>query len=359
MTSPRDAGFQQPAEWAPHEAVWLAWPSHAELWTDALADAQREFVGLCGAIADVDPTRGEARGERLEILVRSDDDERAAREALAAHGVLEARGAVRFHRQAYGDVWLRDTLPIFLRDASGTLASARFTFNGWGGKYELEGDADLAARVQSIVGAEVRAFAMPLVCEGGALEVDGEGTVLTTEQCLLNPNRNPSLDRAATERALSEALGATKVLWIREGLLNDHTDGHVDTIARFVAPGVVVCMRPSGEDDPNAAVLDEIARDLAAMVDAKGRRLQVIRLPSPGRVEDEDGAIMPASYANFYVGNTTVVVPTYGTAHDDDAVRELAPLFPGRRVVGRSARTILEGGGAFHCITQQQPERSR
>ncbi|UJR85112.1 agmatine deiminase family protein [Sandaracinus amylolyticus] len=352
MKTPHEAGYEQPAEWARHEAVWLAWPSDETLWQESLEAAQREFVGLCDGIADPDPQTGAPRGERLEILVRTEKDERDARAALEHLGT-------RFHRQPYGDIWLRDTAPVFLLDRMLRLGSVRFVFNGWGGKYELEGDADLAQRVQSIVGDEVPAFALDFVCEGGAIEVDGEGTVLTTEQCMLNRNRNPHLEREAIERTLEGALGVRRVLWLKNGLLNDHTDGHVDTLARFVAPGVVVCMKPSGDDDPNAAVLEEIANDLSWMVDAKGRKLQVVRMPSPGGVVDDDGEIMPASYANFYVGNTSVVVPTYGTPWDEAAVRALEPLFPEHRVVGRMSKTILEGGGAFHCITQQQPERSR
>jgi agmatine deiminase len=159
----------------------------------------------------------------------------------------------------------------------------------------------------------------------------------------------------ALERALRNALGATQVLWLGDGLLNDHTDGHIDTVARFLSPGVVVCMRPSGSDDPNREVLAAIARDLSSMRDAAGRRLEVVRVPSPGSVRDAEGRVMPASYVNFYLGNRAVVVPTYGTPWDDQAVEEIAALFPGRRTVGVPALAILAGGGAFHCITQQQP----
>jgi agmatine deiminase len=350
VSTPRQLGFSQPAEWAPHDAVWLAWPSHADLWGERLPEVQREVVALCEAIADLDPETGTPRGERLDVIVRDDEGARDAGQALARLGA-------RFHRAEYGDIWLRDTAPIFLTGAGGTIASVRFTFNGWGGKYVLAGDAELAAKIQAFAGhGEGRAFSRePFVLEGGAVEVDGEGTVLTTRQCLLHPNRNLSLTQSQIEHELCEGLGAERVLWLGEGLLNDHTDGHVDTIARFVAPGVVVCMHPSGPDDPNAAVLEATARDLAAMVDARGRRIQVVSIPSPGRVVDEEGRVMPASHVNFYVGNTTVVVPVYGTPWDEAAVRALEPLFPGRRVVGRSARAILDGGGAFHCITQQQP----
>jgi agmatine deiminase len=360
MKTPRDEGFHQPAEWETHEAVWLAWPTHADLWESALPDAQREFVALCEAIADVDPTidpraataNGEAaglRGDALRIVVRS-EVERAT--AVRALGHLTPT----FYLAEYGDIWLRDTGPIFLVDANGEVGSVRFVFNGWGGKYTLPGDAELSAHIQHWAPGD-RTFAMPFVLEGGAIDVDGEGTLLTTRQCLQNPNRNPRLTEREIEGALCDSLGVEKVLWLDEGLENDHTDGHVDTIARFVAPGVVVCMAPSGTDDPNGAVLDEIAADLAKMVDAQGRRLQVVRLPSPGRVTNDEGTVMPASYVNFYIGNSTVVVPTYGSPHDGAAVAALAPLFPQHRVLGRPSKTILEGGGAFHCITQQQPRR--
>jgi agmatine deiminase len=286
------------------------------------------------------------RGERLEVLVRTETDLAQARIALSG---LNAR----FHQQAYGDIWLRDTMPIFLHGERGELGSTRFVFNGWGGKYRLPGDSDLSERAQSLVqGAH---FALPFVCEGGALEVDGQGTVLTTKQCLLNPNRNPKMDQHAVERVVSDALSVSKIVWIERGLLNDHTDGHIDTIARFVAPGVAVCMAPSGYDDPNAEVLDEISQTLRSVVDAQGRALRVVRIPSPGRVVDEEGEIMPASYVNFYIANTTVVVPTYGSQWDEKAVSALAQLFPKHRVIGCPSKTILEGGGAFHCITQQQP----
>jgi agmatine deiminase len=217
----------------------------------------------------------------------------------------------------------------------------------------LPEDDRVAERV--VRAAEVPRVTYDWVLEGGSVEVDGEGTVLTTRQCLLHTNRNPSMDAARVEASLREALGVDKVLWLNEGLLNDHTDGHVDTIARFVAPGVVVCMEPGKGDDPNEKALRGVAGELEAMTDARGRRLEVVRIPSPGRVEGEDGELMPASYVNFYIGNRAVVVPTYGVQADDAALRAVARLFPTRGTVGIDARAILSGGGAFHCITQQQP----
>ena len=344
---------KQPAEWDRHQAVWVAWPSHADLWgEDELMDAQAEFVRLCELIADVDdndvvrpfPSRENVRGERLEVLCRNDQDERLARWKLGGLGA-------QFHRALYGDIWCRDSLPIFVKDGD-ELCAASFLFNGWGNKYDLPGDRQLSGVVAALSGK--RRITNEFVLEGGAVEPDGQGTILTTRQCLLNPNRNPSMSEAQIERAVCDALGATKLLWITDGLLNDHTDGHIDTIARFIAPGRVVCMRASGEDDPNAEVLEKIASELSAMTDAQGRKLEVIRIPSPGRVLDDDGEVMPASFVNFYIANTTVIVPVYGTPYDEAAVAAIAKLFPGRRVVGASASAILAGGGAFHCITQQQ-----
>jgi len=342
------AAFRQPAEWKPHAATWLAWPSAADLWMENLGPAQASFAAMCAALADVDASpgaSGRARGEQLRVLVPDDRSEAAARAALAGLGAT-------FHRVRFGDIWLRDTAPVFVTDGPRVLAQ-RFAFNGWGGKYVLEHDDDVAARVADLAGHGERVS--PLVLEGGSVDTDGEGSILTTRQCLLNPNRNPGKSSANIEREVLEALGGDKLLWLGEGLVNDHTDGHVDTVARFVRAGVVVCMEPTGDDDPNRTALDAMARDLAAMTDARGRRLEVVRVPSPGRVLSPDGVVMPASYVNFYIGNTTVVVPTYGAAADDAAVAAIAALFPGRRTVGIDARAILSGGGAFHCITQQEP----
>ncbi len=298
---------------------------------------QDALVALCRALGE---------GERLEVLA---PDERRSAEACARLAGLPAQ----VHEIPFGDIWLRDTAPIFLARGR-RVRPARFLFNGWGGKYVLEGDDNVAGRVSREAGAQP--FELPFVLEGGSVETDGEGTCLTTRQCNLNPNRNPGMDERAVESALRDALGVTKVLWLGDGLLNDHTDGHVDTLARFVAPGRVVCMEPRGKDDPNRAALEAIARDLAAMTDASGRRLEVTRVPSPGLVVDEEGEPMPASFVNFYIGNAAVVVPQYGVSVDDEAVEEIASLFPGRRTVGVAARELLSGGGAFHCITQQQPE---
>jgi agmatine deiminase len=327
-----------PAEWAPHAATWVAWPSHAELWQHNLPAARAAFALLVGAIAE---------GETAEVLVPDEAQETLARSALPSRGVT-------FRRVPFGDIWLRDTAPLFLLGKGGRAASVTFRFNGWGGKYVLEHDDRVSERIASL--ADVRAFASSFVLEGGAVEVDGEGSVMTTRQCMLNPNRNGLIDGPRVERELRDSLGADAVLWLGEGLANDHTDGHIDTIVRFVRPGVVVAMEPRMHDDPNRDVMRTILTDASALVDARGRKLEVVRVPSPGRVVNGDGQVMPASYVNFYIANAAVVVPTYGSPFDAEAVESIGSLFPGRRTVGVDARAVLTGGGAFHCITQQQPK---
>ena len=299
---------------------------------------------MVAAVVDLDGAR--PRGERVELLVRDAGDEAAARTLLGSAAV-----GVRFHHLPYGDVWLRDTGPIFVT-RPGEVSAARFHFDGWGGKYLMEGDSEVAAHVMERTG--VRGAVFDFVLEGGAIEVDGEGTVLTTRQCLLGGARNPGLDQRALEARLCWALGARHVVWLDRGLANDHTDGHIDTLARFVTPGVVACMEP-GPGDPNRDALDGIIADLRAARAASGDALEVVTVPSPGVVEDAAGNLMPASYMNFYLANTTVVVPTYGVAADDAAVSAIATMFPTRRAVAVDGKPVVVGGGAFHCSTQQQP----
>lgn len=320
---------RQPAEWAPHAATWTAWPSDPELWADDLDPARAEVAALVRAIAEHEP---------VELLVASAEAAATARAALDG-------ASVRFHHQPFGDIWLRDTGALFLASPAGP-AAAGFRFNGWGGKYQLPGDEAVAAFVAGAAGVPLARH--DWVLEGGAIEVDGTGLCVTTEACLLNANRNPHMDRAEVESHLRRDLGLDRVLWLGDGLAGDHTDGHVDNLARFVALGVLALPVAAGSDDPNAAVYADAhdrARDFG---------LDIVRVPSPGRIM-VDGEAVPASYMNWVVGNGVVVVPTYGAPNDEAAVGVIGDLFPGRQTVGRRANALLTGGGSFHCITQQQP----
>ena len=329
-----------PSEWSTHTALWIGFPSHANLWQEDLEVAQQEVLALVRALAGP----GE---ERVRLMVCGDEAQQTARRQL------DGVAGVEIVRGQFGDVWLRDTGPIFTQTGD-ALVGETFRFNGWGGKYVLDDDDTVAEQIASASG--VRRVENDFVLEGGALDHDGFGTVLTTRQCLLNPNRNPGWSEAAAEHALAAALGARKVLWLGDGLVNDHTDGHVDNLARFVAPGVVACPVALGKDDPNAEVYAETARALAGMRDSRGVALQVARIPSPGRIEDEDGKVVPASHMNFLIANSAVIMPTYGDGDGPAmALEALADLFPERKVIGLPSRALLTGGGSFHCISQQEP----
>ncbi len=320
---------RQPPEWAPHEFVWIGFPSHGDLWEEDLEPARAEVAEFARLV------HADGRGETVRLVVADPESKRAAEAAAPfAETVLEP----------FGDIWFRDTGPIILTGADGRRA-ARFRFNGWGGKYELEGDDTVGLRLAETLGLD--AASHDWVLEGGAIDVDGTGLAVTTEQCLLNPNRNPGVGRDEIEARLRADLGIERLLWLGDGLLNDHTDGHVDNLARFVREGRLA-IPVAAEDDPNAAVY----ADARARAEAFG--LEVVAIPSPGRVE-RDGEIIPASYMNFYIGNAAVVVPLYGAANDEGAVAAIGALFPGRTTTGLRADHVLTGGGSFHCISQQVP----
>ena len=339
---PRESGYGQPAEWTPRRACWLAWPTPGEeLWGSYLQQARTELAALCSAI--VGPS---GQGEELEILVQDEEQQQQASEELD-----ETR--VRFHRMQYGDIWLRDTGPVFLKNATGKRACVCFTFNGWGGRYLYAGDEQVSREIADRAG--LKRFDCDLVFEGGAVEVDGEGCCIAARDCLLDPQRNPGADLSQLETVLREMLGVSRVLWLSGSLHNDHTNGHVDTLARFIAPGRVMCMKAVGAEDPNAAVLEEVAAQLSEFRDLSGGKLEVVRIPSPGLVKNERGQVLPASYLNYYLGNRVVAVPTYGSAYDARAVETIGRAFPERRTVGLSALAILQGGGAFHCVTLGEP----
>ncbi len=348
--------FSMPAEWTPHQSVWLAWPYDESIWLENLKPAQEEFVAFCHAIVDLDPKTKQPRGETIDLMVFDEATKAKAQKAL--HGL-----PINFHVFPYGDIWLRDTAPLFLKNQSHQGRILRFEFNGWGEKYIMDHDDKVSQNILQVVAsqpgfgqwAQATQEKTDWICEGGSLEFDGLGTCLTTKQCLLNRNRNPNLSASQIEAKAKKSLGVNKILWLGDGLLNDHTDGHIDTVARFASPGVVLCMKASEQTDPNYQALNQIEMDLNQMKDGQDRKLTVGLIPSPGKVLNSSGEIMPASYLNFYISNTKVIVPTYGSPYDQRAVAAIAKYFPDRQTLGLSAKAILSGGGAFHCISQQVP----
>lgn len=346
-----------PGEWEPHTCVWTAWPSDATLWEDNLDGAREEVAAMIAAIIRPDPEDETNIGEPVKLLFRGDEARAAAADLL---GDFIDDELLELVEAPIGDVWLRDTGPIFVGNGY-ALATARFAFNGWGGKYLLPDDDRIAELVAARAGFASRGFDM--VLEGGAIDTDGEGTIVTTRQCLLNANRNPGMSQADVEPVLRDALGAEKVIWLDQGLVNDHTDGHVDNIARFVAPGKLVCMRPMGDDDPNAEIYGNIRRALENASDAWGRPLEVIEIPSPGLILDDEGKAAPASHVNFYIANRSVVMPVYAQTdaqHEaaQGALEALSRHIDRPHFHGLPADRLLTGGGSFHCITQQQPLRA-
>jgi agmatine deiminase len=342
--TPRDEGYRWPAEWERHEATWIAWPHDPDTWGDALPEIEDAFTLIAWAVG---------RRETVHVLVRDAAMERRVAARLEAAGVRHAT----LHRVTTRDAWIRDYGPIVVAKGRGRTRerlALDFTFNAWGVKYEtLLADDGVPRRLKRIHGLPTRS--VPLVLEGGSIEGNGRGTVLTTEQCLLNPNRNPHLVREEIEAHLREWLGARQVLWLGEGIAGDDTDGHVDDIARFVGPTTVLAAVEDDPADENHAPLRDNLRRLRAMADASGNPLAVVTLPMPPPITGADGRRLPASYANFYVANGTVVVPTFGHARDARALRILRRCFPTREVVGIRCERVVEGFGALHCLSQQLP----
>lgn len=315
-----------PPEWAPQDWLWIGFPHLAEEWPGHLERAQEQIAAFASAVAD--------SGQEVRLLVRDAANEARARSLVS--------GAVKLERRTYGDVWLRDTGPLVRTDGS----ALRCGFNGWGGKYLMDGDRTVGAELAEDAGLPV--VTGDWILEGGAIDGDGTGLVATTEQCLLNPNRNPELSRADIEARLARDLGFDRVLWLGDGLVNDHTDGHVDNLARFVGPNRLALPRAAGADDPNAHVY----ADARARAEAFG--VEVAEIPSPGQITRGD-FVEPASYANFAITSNLVVVPTFGSLHDDEGVAAIAALFPDRATIGLAADAVLAGGGGFHCASQQMP----
>jgi agmatine deiminase len=339
--TPLRRGYRMPAEWEKHDAVWLAWPHDIDTFPD-IEDVENAYASMVKELH---------KGELVNLLVTDELMRARAVDLLQKSGVEVKR--VRFHLLNYADVWIRDYGPSFLvNDREKKLAMVAWRFNAWGEKYPgLLKDANVPNLINEDLGLEC--FLPGIVLEGGSVEVNGRGTVLTTEQCLLNSNRNPGWSKEEMELLLKEHLGARKVIWLGRGIAGDDTDGHVDDIARFVGPRKVLCACEEDAGDENFGPLRENYEILCRETDQDGQRLEVRKLPMPGYVGG-DGRL-PASYANFYIGNQVVLVPVFGHENDGRALAIIGEAFPGRRAVGIDCRAMVAGLGAIHCISQQQP----
>ena len=336
-------GYRLPAEWEPHAATWLAWPHRRATWLGDFGPIPIFFAAFARLLADYEPVRIVASGAALV-------------EAGNCLRSIAAKHAIELFDIPTNDAWLRDTGPVFLvshKSASQLPAAVAWQWNAWGGKYPpWEADAQVAQRIAKLLGMQV--FQQSVVLEGGAIETDGEGTLLVNHRCVQDPARNPGLSLEVLEQVICAQLGIERLLWVGGELAGDDTDGHIDQLARFVAPGRVVAARQPDRLDPNHDPLEANIELLRTLVDAKGRRLEVIPIEIPSRFAF-DGVQLPASFLNFYIANGVVAVPVFCTAADESALRTLVDCFPDRVVVPVACHELIRGRGGLHCITRDQP----
>lgn len=343
MNNQKKSSYRMPAEWEPHTAVWLAWPYDADTFPDRVQKAESAFVEMISAVHS---------SELVELLVL--DEAMTERSELMLNTAGVDMTKVSFHITDYADVWLRDTGPVFVKDRTGGLVITNWEFNAWGNKFpELLTDGALPETIGEWNNLSI--LKPDAVLEGGAIDVNGEGVCMTTEQCLLNENRNPGKPKSDIEKYLGQYLGVKKTIWLKEGLVNDHTDGHIDELARFAAPDRILCAYEEDENDENYEILQANYKTLSYATDINGKPFEIIRLPMPHK-RYEDGRKAPVSYTNFYIGNSVVLAPIFKDENDEAALRILNDCFPGRSVVCIDCSDIIYGGGAIHCVTQQQPK---
>ncbi len=344
---PTALGFYMPAEWRLHTATWLTWPKDPLTWPERVPQVEEIYLQMMAALAP---------HEQVNLLVDDQETEALVRKRCT----FPAAENIVFHCIRTVDSWIRDYGPNFLVNDEGELAYNDFVFNAWGNKYEeLKQDGAIPEKLQPLLA--VPRFEPGIVLEGGAIDVNGAGCVLTTEQCLLNPNRNPLLSRTQIEQYLKDYLGVRRVLWLHDGIVGDDTDGHIDDIARFVSPTRIVCAVEDDPADANYEILQDNLRRLQNMTDARGEAFEIVTLPMPGFVAGSTESVernlerLPASYANFYIANKVVLAPVFGHANDSRAMNTLQGLFPDRRIVPINCEPLVWGMGTIHCVTQQQP----
>ena len=348
--SPAELGFYMPAEWHHHESTWLTWPKDPETWPGRVAQVEEIYLEIIAALAP---------HETVNLLVDDEATEQSVRRRCNFRGAQK----VRCHQIPTVDSWIRDYGPNFLISNDGDGAFNDWIFNAWGDKYEaLKQDDQIPRLLEPVL--ELPRFEPGIVMEGGSIEVNGNGCVLTSEQCLLNPNRNPQLSQSEIETCLKNYLGVQKVLWLGEGIVGDDTDGHIDDIARFVSPTVIVCAIEDDPEDANYELLQDNLKRLKLMTDADDRPFEIVTLPMPGIVGGKSTSTrdldrLPASYANFYIANNLVLLPVFGHANDARAIKTLQCLFPDRRVVPVNGEPLVWGMGTIHCLSQQQPRLIR
>ena len=335
--TPKEAGFTMPAEWHAHTCCWMAWPTHEQTWAKVgLLKARIAYANVANAIAHFEP---------VIMLVNKEEQE----------GAAELCGEkIRLLPLSINDSWTRDTGPTFLLNGKGELAGVDWIHNAWGGNYEdCALDNGIASAILLQTGA--KCFRAPLVMEGGSFHVDGEGTLITSRECLLNANRNPNRSQEEIEEALCNYLNCKKVIWLNKGLIGDETDGHVDEIACFIAPGKVLALTTSDKSDENYDILQENLALLHQASDAKGRKFEVYTVEQPPATY-LSGERLTLSYINFYLANGGIVMPSFGyPAYDTKAFSLFNSIFPGRKIHQIEALDVFAGGGGIHCITQQQP----
>jgi agmatine deiminase len=340
--TPRELGYRMPAEWEKHDAIWLSWPYDPTTFPSRVDKAEEIYVQIVKQIH---------QSEHVNLLVKDKNMKQKATHMFRKEDI--DLNKVCFFQFDYADVWFRDYGPTFVVNAKRELAMVHWIFNSWGEKYdELLKDNQIAPCINQKI--RLRCFEPGIVLEGGSIDVNGQGTVLTTEQCLLNKNRNPNLRREEIEAYLKNYLGVSHIVWLKKGIVGDDTDGHVDDLARFVNPSTVVCAYEEDKDDENYAVLKENYEFLLKSVDQEGKKLNIVKLPMPGIVGNAEKRL-PASYANFYIGNEVVLVPIFEHDNDKSALSIIQEQFPDRRAVGVNCVNLVYGLGSIHCITQQQP----
>ncbi|MBI2101284.1 agmatine deiminase family protein [Candidatus Woesearchaeota archaeon] len=345
MNSPKELGFRMPAEWEPQEAIWLAWPHNKDTWpAEMLMEVEDSYAKFVKVLHT---------GQKVKILVGNHDSELKVREKLNQAGINLSQ--IILYQIGNQDAWIRDYGPTFVvNNKENKLAMVKWVFNAWGDKYDdLKPDNGIPYEMNKIM--KLPLFEPGIVLEGGSIEANGSGTLLTTEQCLLSKNRNSNLKKDEIEKYLKDYLNVSNILWLREGIAGDDTDGHIDDIARFVNQNTVVCAFEENENDENHSILLENYKLLSQMRDERGNKLNIIKLPMPGFVGDDERRY-PASYTNFYIGNEAVVVSIFGHENDSKALEILQKLFPNRKVVGVNCKAMAYGFGALHCVSQQEPK---